>query len=191
VLIESILAGLACENRCSTPKAAHAAEAEICNRVPEMLLGIYLNDHLAAATSARELARRAAASNRRSDYGPFLDELANEIDSDRDDLLAIMRRLGVGVDRIKLLSGWGAEKLGRLKLNGRLLGYSPLSRLVELELLELGVHGKLALWRSLQRLELDELTRSDLELPRLVSRAEHQLEQLESQRLRAVAEALT
>jgi hypothetical protein len=101
-----------------------------------------------------------------------------------------MRELGVGVDRIKLVSGWGAEKLGRLKLNGRLLGYSPLSRLVELELLELGVHGKLALWRSLQHLELDQLTMSELELPRLISRAEHQLEQLEAQRLKAAREAL-
>jgi hypothetical protein len=154
-----------------------------------MLLAIYLNDHLAAATSARELARRATASNRSSAYGPFLNELAAEIDSDREALLTIMRRLGVGVDRIKVLSGWGAEKLGRLKLNGRLLGYSPLSRLVELELLELGIHGKLALWRSLQRLELDHLTTSDLELPRLVSRAEYQLEQVETQRVKAAAEA--
>ncbi len=162
----------------------------ICNRVTDMLLAIYLNDHLAAATSARELARRAAASNRESDYGPFLANLADEIESDRDALLAIMRRLDVGVDRIKLLGGWGAEKLGRLKLNGRLLGYSPLSRLVELEVLELGVHGKLALWHSLQRLELSELGGADFELHRLVSRAEHQLRQLEDHRLRAAAEAL-
>jgi hypothetical protein len=161
---------------------------EICNGVREMLLTIYLNDHLAAATSARELARRAAASNRDSGYGPYLAELADEIESDRQALLAIMRRLGV--DRIKLVGGWGAEKVGRLKLNGRLLGYSPLSRLVEIELLELGVHGKLGLWRSLQRLELGQLATSDLELPRLVLRAEHQLEQLETQRLKAAAEAL-
>jgi hypothetical protein len=155
-----------------------------------MLLAIYLNDHLAGATSGRELARRGAASNRDSEYGPLLAELADEIESDRVALLEIMRRLGVRVDRIKLVGGWGAEKLGRLKLNGRLLGYSPLSRLVELELLELGVHGKLALWRSLQHLELDQLTMSELELPRLISRAEHQLEQLEAQRLKAAREAL-
>jgi hypothetical protein len=155
-----------------------------------MLLAIYLNDHLAAAISARELARRAAASNRDSDYGPFLTELADEIESDRQALLGIMRRLGVGVDRIKLVGGWSAEKLGRLKLNGRLLGYSPLSRLIELELLELGVHGKLALWRSLQRLGRDELASRDLGLAALVSRAEHQLEQIEAHRLRAAADAL-
>jgi hypothetical protein len=75
-------------------------------------------------------------------------------------------------------------------LNGRLLGYSPLSRLIELELLELGVHGKLALWRSLQRLGRDELASRDLGLAALVSRAEHQLEQIEAHRLRATTDAL-
>ncbi len=156
-----------------------------------MLLAVYLNDHLAAATSARELARRAAAANRGSDYGAFLDELADELDEDRQALLAIMAELDIGVDRIKLVAGWGAEKLGRLKLNGRLLGYSPLSRLVEFELLELGVHGKLALWRSLGQLKLERLRSSDLDLGARTARAERQVEQLEKHRLRAAVEALS
>ena len=40
-----------------------------------------------------------------------------------------------------MVAGWVAEKAGRLKLNGSLLTYSPLSRLVELEGLSLGVEG--------------------------------------------------
>jgi hypothetical protein len=32
---------------------------------------------------------------------------------------------------VKIGAGWLAEKLGRLKLNGRLLEYSPLSHLIE------------------------------------------------------------
>jgi hypothetical protein len=153
------------------------------------LIAIYLNDHLAAATGARELARRAAASNRSSDYGRFFGELAEEIESDRKALLAIMQRLDVGVDRIKVIGGWGAEKLGRLKLNGRLLGYSPLSRLIELEMLTLGVQGKLALWRSLERLALEGIATGAIGLTNLQSRANHQLEQLEAHRLRAATEA--
>jgi hypothetical protein len=149
------------------------------------LLAIYLNDHLAAATGAVQLARRAAGSNRTSDYGPFLTGLAAEIDEDRQTLLEIMRALDIHVDRLKVIGGWGAEKLGRLKLNGRLLGYSPLSRVAELEILALGVHGKLALWRSLERLEPGRP-----ELPALIARSERQLEELETHRLRAVAEGL-
>jgi hypothetical protein len=155
-----------------------------------MLIAIYLNDHLAAATGARELARRAAASNRRSEYGPFLDQLAQEIDEDREILLAIMRALGVRIDRLKVLAGWSAEKAGRLKLNGRLFGYSPLSRLVELEALAVGVYGKLALWRSLEQLDPERLTTAGAFLPELVQRAERQLDELEQHRRRAVTGTL-
>ncbi|HZO78609.1 MAG TPA: hypothetical protein VFB39_11240 [Solirubrobacteraceae bacterium] len=156
-----------------------------------MLLEIYLNDHLAAATAGRDLARRAASSNRDSEYGPFLQRLAHEITEDRESLVSIMRALNVKVNRIKVLAGWGAEKVGRLKLNGRLLGYSPLSRLVELETLSLGVHGKLALWRSLQQLEPTLLPPGYGLLPELVDRAQHQLEELEVHRQRASTTALT
>jgi tRNA G37 N-methylase TrmD len=68
------------------------------------------------------------------------------------------------------------------------LGHSPLSRLVELEVLLLGVHGKIALWRSLQQLQRFGSTAIDLRS--LLSRAERQLGQLEAHRLRAAAEAL-
>jgi hypothetical protein len=155
------------------------------------LLAIYLNDHLAAATGARDLARRAAASNRRAAYGPFLEDLGNQIDADRDALLRIMRALDVRVDRLKVIGGWGAEKLGRLKLNGRLLGYSPLSRVVELEVLALGIHGKRALWRSLQQLADEQPALAAFELPALIARADRQLEAVETRRLAAVAESLS
>lgn len=154
-----------------------------------MLLAIYLNDHLAGAIAGRELARRAAASNRSSQYGEFLTALAKEIEEDRQSLLEIMGTLGVGVDRLKQTAGWGAEKLGRLKLNGRVLGYSPLSRVVELEALSLGVRGKLAMWLTLKQLEPDEPRLSASDLDELVRRAEGQLTQLEIRRQRATAEA--
>jgi hypothetical protein len=153
------------------------------------LLTIYLNDHLAGATGARELGRRAAASNRGSDYGRFLDRMTAEIDEDRDTLLSIMRTLGASIDQLKVLGGWGAEKLGRFKLNGRLLGYSPLSRLVELEALALGVRGKLGLWRALELLQFQRSELRSFELSYLVSRAERQLDELETHRLQAAAEA--
>lgn len=153
------------------------------------LLTIYLNDHLAGATAARELARRAAASNRGSDYGRRLDRLAREIDEDRDTLLSIMGALGASIDQLKVLGGWGAEKLGRFKLNGRLLGYSPLSRVIELEALALGVRGKLGLWRALELLGPEHPELQNFDLSHLAGRAERQLDELESSRLDAAADA--
>ncbi len=155
------------------------------------LLAIYLNDHLAGATAGRELARRAASSNADSDYGAFLAGLATQIDEDRESLLELMRSLDVGADRVKVVGGWAAEKVGRLKLNGRLLGYSPLSRLLELEGLTLGVRGKLALWRALEEIAPAEPHLAQADLPVLSERAAAQLEGLEAQRLRAALEAFS
>ena len=132
------------------------ALCQLSNNLGEMLLAIYLNDHLAGATAGRELGRRAARSNRDSSHGSFLADLADQIDVDRGSLLEIMRVLNVRLDRIKVLGGWGAEKLARLKFNGQLRGYSPPSRIVELEALSLGVRGKLVLWRTLRELDPSE-----------------------------------
>ena len=155
-----------------------------------MLLAIYLNDHLAGATVGRDLAKRAAGRNRNSDYGPFLERLAREVAEDRESLVAIMRALDVKIDPLKAIASWGVEKVGRLKLNGRLFGYSPLSRLVELEGITLGVYGKRALWRSLQQVDPERPAIAGRDLSELLARAERQLEELELHRQRAAVEAL-
>lgn len=155
-----------------------------------MLLATYLNDHLAGATAGLELARRSAANNRGTPLGRFLDDLAQEIDEDRDALLALMGELQIGTDRMKVFSGWAVEKLGRLKPNGRLLSYSPLSRLLELEGLMLGVRGKLALWQALQTIEGTRGPLAEADLASLSRRAEHQLKGLEQHRREIVPDAL-
>jgi hypothetical protein len=152
-------------------------------------LAIYLNDHFAGSTAGVELARRAASNNAGTDYGPALSEIAREIEEDRAMLEELMDRLGVGRDHVKTAAAWLAEKAGRLKPNGRLLTYSPLSRLEELEFLLLGVTGKLAIWRALDHALHERL--GGLELPELEARAESQRRRLEDLRLRAAGEALT
>ena len=116
---------------------------------PSKYLATYLNDHLGGSTFGVELVRRAAGENQGSELGAFLSQLAKEIESDREALEAIMAELGVKADRAKIAVGWAAEKLGRLKPNAQLRGYSPLSPLVELEGLLVGIQGKLSLWRAL------------------------------------------
>lgn len=150
-------------------------------------LAIYLADHYAASVGAVQLVRRVAASNRGTSYGAVLSALADEIEEDRQALQLIMQRLGVQPDRSKAALAWGAEKLGRLKLNGQLTGYSPLSRLEELEILALGVEGKLGLWRALEH-GVDHGV-PEAELQTLIKRARSQRRRLERQRLEAAAEA--
>jgi hypothetical protein len=158
--------------------------------IGEDQLSIYLNDHLAAATAGANLARRAAGNNAGTGYGPVLEEVAREIEEDRTALVGVMERLSVGHDHVKTALAWGAERAGRLKLNGRLLGYSPLSRLEEIEALSLGVEGKLALWRALRSTHASDPRLADVDLDELVERARSQRRRLERQRVRAADEAL-
>ena len=105
-------------------------------------LSIYLNDHLAGATAGLELARRLRGSNEGNpEFGPAVAEICAEIEADRETLIAIMERLGVGRGRLKPALAVAGERLGRLKPNGQLRGYSPLSRLDEFEMLQIGVAG--------------------------------------------------
>lgn len=110
------------------------------------LLRIYLQDHFGASTGALELVKRAHGSNRGTEFEQPLARLRDDIREDRAVLRDAMARLGVERDRMKEAASWTAEKLGRLKLNGRLRGYSPLSRVVELEGLTMLVCGKRQLW---------------------------------------------
>jgi hypothetical protein len=115
-------------------------------------LSIYLNDHLAGAAVGVRLAKRLHQSN--EDDGELekpLAQICAEIEADRATLETLMQSLGIRRGRIKPALASVGEKLGRLKPNGQLTGYSPLSRLVELELLLVGVNGKLQLWRALER----------------------------------------
>ena len=154
----------------------------------DKLLSIYLNDHLAGSTVGIKLARRACASNQGTPLGGYLERLTSEIESDRETLERLMAELGIRPDRLKTLGAWGAEKLGRLKLNGQLRGYSPLSRFLELESLYLGITGKRELWRALQRTLGSGVPGFDFE--ELGRRAERQAAEVEEHRLEAAPSAL-
>lgn len=154
-----------------------------------MLLATYLNDHLAGATAGAEIAQRTAGSNHGTEYGQPLAELAQEIKEDRETLIEIMKRLDVGRDALKVTAAWTGEKLGRLKLNGRLLSYSPLSRLEELEILSLGIQGKLSLWLALDASVATDGRLAGVDLEELIRRARSQRRRAERLRLKAAAEA--
>ncbi len=153
------------------------------------MLRTYLQDHHAGATAGLELARRAARSNEESAYGTELSEIAAEIEEDRDSLERVMERIGVKPSKVKDGALWTAEKLGRLKPNNSLLAYSPLSRVLELEGLALGVTGKLALWQSLRETLGDGV--DGIDFATLSARAAEQRSRLDAMRSRAAAEALT
>jgi hypothetical protein len=159
--------------------------------VHRRLLAIYLNDHLAGATLGVELTLRAARENTGSELGVFLKEvLLPEIREDRQTLERLMGRLGIARSRPKVAAAWTAEKVGRLKLNGELTRYSPLSRLLELESLAVGIEGKRALWLALEATADNGEPAESIDFRALAERAESQRQRLETHRLAAASDAL-
>jgi hypothetical protein len=155
------------------------------------LLGIYLNDHLAGATAGAELFRRAAAGHASTDASSVLERLVKEIEEDREALLDIMKTLEIPVAQYKVAGAWVLEKVGRAKPNGRLLSRSPLSSVIELEGMRLGVLGKGSGWKLLRTLADAEPRLDATRLDELIARADRQADELEQLRLTAAREALS
>ncbi len=156
---------------------------------PSKYLATYLNDHLAGSTIGLELARRAASEHHDTPLGAFLAQLADEIAADRQALQELMSVVGAGVDRKKVVVAWLAEKAGRLKPNAHLLTPSPLSPLIELEALVLGIEGKRLLWRALREVADEHGLPAD-RLDELAARAARQRDDVERERVALVGRAL-
>jgi hypothetical protein len=153
-------------------------------------LETYLQDHRAGAAMGSDLARRLADENLGTPYEDFLTGIAQEIEHDVATLDELMERLGVGASTMKNAGAKVAEKLGRLKPNEHLGGgYSPLSRVLEIEGLRGGVHAKLGLWESLTELAKHDDRLDVEEMAALQDRAERQLDGLREQHRLAAHEA--
>jgi hypothetical protein len=157
--------------------------------VNEKLLRIYLQDHHAGSTTGLEVARRIRGSNKGNEYGQAMAKIVDEIAADKKALESIMDDLGFGPDKIKDVGAWALEKAGRLKLNGQITGYSPLSRVVELEGLVTGITAKVSLWVALLQIAPEEPRLDAARLERLRERGESQRATVEELRERAAREA--
>lgn len=153
---------------------------------PDRLLAIYLNDHLAGAKVGLELARRLQSSNEGDAvFGAPLARVCEDVETDREILEETMVEMGVSRGRLKPAGAWIGEKLGRLKLNGRLTSYSPLSRMVELELLYIGMTGQTRMWSALEH-SLGEAP-GKLDFGQMAERVAGQRDRVEELHLKAAA----
>jgi hypothetical protein len=152
-------------------------------------LSTYLQDHRAGAEMGVNLAHRLRDQNVRTPYEDFVTLLARQIEEDVLTLDETMEAFGVDKALLKTAGAKVGEVLGRLKPNEQLTGYSPLSRVLEIEMLRSGVQGKLALWDSLYEIAEtdDRLDRDGLQS--LIERAEAQLAGLREHHRMAAREA--
>ena len=152
-------------------------------------LETYLQDHRAGAAMGSDLAHRLAEENAGTPYEDFLVGLAQEIDGDVDMLEQVMDRFGVSKPALKIAGAKVGEKLGRLKPNEQLTGYSPLSRVLEIEGLRGGVQAKQGLWDSLAELAKHDDRLDPEQMEELQAKAQKQLDGLREQSRMAAHEA--
>jgi hypothetical protein len=157
----------------------------------DKMLRIYLNDHLAGLVAGIELARRNESRNRNSALGSYVAELLPELLEQKAAITQVLAKLGGRVARLKAGFGWFAEKLGRLKLNGRLTQYSHLSRLEEIEGMCLEAAWRELMWESLAETRSSDPRLSAFDFRRLAESARTQREQLAKHRVDAARAALS
>jgi hypothetical protein len=144
-------------------------------------LETYLNDHLGGAQIAIELLEAMREQHDDEKFRAFANALLPEIQADDQTLRSIAEKVGHGSSAVKKAGGWLLEKFARLKLGHT--SSTDFELFESLEMLAVGIQGKLCLWKALQAASgLDSRLR-EYDLEDLVCRAEQQYEKVESQRL--------
>lgn len=142
------------------------------------MLATYLDDHRAGAAAGRALSRRMARENSDTGWAERLARLAVDVEADDRTLGELRRVLGVSGGLAKRALARVAAGAARLKLNRRLVGYSPLSRVLEAEAMIAGVTAKKCLWAAMRsRGDLGDQT-AQFDFVSLGGRAQDQIELL-------------
>lgn len=108
-----------------------------------------MSDHLAGATAGRDRIKAMVTQYGTTSIGPELARIAHQIDGERAFLSDLVHALGLHERNPRQVLGAAAERLGRLKFNRSLLARSPMSPLLELELMRSAVIGKRSGWQVL------------------------------------------
>lgn len=153
-------------------------------------LEIYLQDHYAGAVGALELLEHLEKAHAEDSLGAFFGELRAEVKQDHEQLRHLMTALDLEPSSVRNAGAWMAEKFGRAKIGFTAGEDNRLRLLQSLETLFLGITGKKVLWRALReaRASSSILQRTDFDL--LETRADDQLQRVETQRLAAARAAL-
>jgi hypothetical protein len=145
----------------------------------EQLFHLYLSDHLAGARGGVELAKRAASAEEGRSAGADLAVIARDLEEDLSSLRTLCEALGAPTHApAKEAAAAVGEKLGRLKPNRRVSERSPLSEVLEIELLQGAVSAKRHLWETFMHLPEMRSSHTEPSLPALLERADDQFQRL-------------
>lgn len=124
-------------------------------------LRIYLNDHRALLAAEHSLAQRSLEANQRSSLGQLLGRVVDQNRADQSVVEQLLDRVGGSANPVKKIAAIVGERFGRLKMNGQLTGYSPLSRVIEVEGLLATTAVRRAMWNAIAALAIDDEVTTD------------------------------
>ncbi len=153
-------------------------------------LTTYLNDHLAGSETLINLLEHLQQTEAGRDRERFLAELRGDVIADRQTLESLMERAQVGKHPLRLGTAWLLEKLSRFKLRLDDPGNGALYLLEALELVQVGIEGKRALWRALAAAAEHAPVLQGINYDHLMQRAEEQHHRVEAARTEAAKTAL-
>jgi hypothetical protein len=151
-------------------------------------LTTYLNDHLGGAQVAIQVLESMREQHDDPRFREFARNLIPEIQADDVALRSIVEKIGASPSTAKRAGGWLLEKAARLKLGHT--GSTNFETFESLELLALGIFGKLSLWKALQSASKRDHRLHQFDFDDLILRAEQQYEQVERQRLQLAGSVL-
>lgn len=154
------------------------APLELPEEMSQGLLEHYLSDHLTGATAGANRIQRMADDFIDTPVYAQLGELAEQISAERDFLEQLIDDLGLEHKPYRQAVAWVGERVGRLKNNGRILKRSPMTMLLETELLRGAVNAKRGGWESLRE-HADALRLDESVFDQLVEAAERQSDMLD------------
>lgn len=190
--IEELLAGMAAGQgvrsaplRPASPRPAGASVLPLRSqgdlRIPDTmdryLFGLYLVEHLTAATAGLERLERMTRAYRDTPFHAELAEVTEQLRGERELYRDLVDRLAVPRRRYRQVAAWAVEKAGRLKLNGRVVGQSPMTMVFEAELMRSAVLAKIGGWQTLRE-HADDVGLDPALLDELITQAHQQIDTL-------------
>ncbi|WP_106849955.1 hypothetical protein [Blastococcus sp. Marseille-P5729] len=143
------------------------------------LLSLYMNDHVSGATAGVARLNHMAKQYQDTPHGENLSRIARELREERAFYLELIRRRELPQRSYRQALAWVGERVGRLKFNRRPLSTSPMTPVLESELMQSAIAGKISGWQTLT--EYHEALGVGREVfQRFIEQAERQIADLES-----------
>lgn len=153
-------------------------------------LSTYLNDHSAGAAAAINLMQHLETQYAGTETAAFIAHLRTDVEADERQLQQLIERLSVHGGEMRKFGAWLTERFAQFKLVIDDPSGGQLRLLELLEVLTIGIEGKLLLWQSLRTIASAVPELQDADYEKLSQRARDQRSRLEPYRLAAAQNAL-